>query len=159
MLMMFVDANDVFCNPIMPIVVVFLAGACLAGLFLTWYVQVMMDDTFCRHTSRFLVWWLLGFPFAAWSSYGWGTPFVPAIVTFLLLGTENIGIQIEQPFEVLPMDTIAEACVRGVREILAQHTGNLLSPWGPAAPVAAYHAWQCHKALASIKANQPTGFE
>lgn len=58
-----------------------------------------------------------------WSHYGWGTPFVVAIVTFLLLGVENIGIQIEQPFQVLPMGPIAQGCVKGVREILAQHQG------------------------------------
>ena len=81
----------------------------------------------CRHTSRFLVWWLFGFPFGAWSSYGWGTPFVTAIVTFLLLGTENIGIQIEEPFTVLPMDAISEGCKRSVQELLAQHSGVLLS--------------------------------
>jgi len=79
----------------------------------------------CRHTSRFLLWWLTGFPFAAWSSYGWFTPFVTAVVTFLLLGVENIGIQIEEPFEVLPIESITAACVASVHEILERHIGEL----------------------------------
>lgn len=76
---------------------------------------------YTRHTSRFLLWWLTGFPFAAWSSYGWVTPFVTAVVTFLLLGVENIGIQIEEPFEVLPIEAITAACVASVHEILERH--------------------------------------
>ncbi|DBB06208.1 TPA: hypothetical protein ACH3X3_009754 [Trebouxia sp. C0006] len=76
---------------------------------------------YTRHTSRFLLWWLTGFPFAAWSSYGWVTPFVTAVVTFLLLGTENIGIQIEEPFEVLPIEAITAACISSVHEILERH--------------------------------------
>lgn len=80
----------------------------------------------CRHTSRFLVWWLFALPFSVWNIYGWGTPFVSAIITFLLLGVENIGVQIEQPFQVLPMGPIAQGCVRAVREIFAHHKGLLL---------------------------------
>lgn len=80
-----------------------------------------------RHTSRFLLWWLTGFPFAAWSSYGWFTPCVTAVVTFLLLGVENIGIQIEEPFEVLPIESITAACVASVHEIMERHMGKLLA--------------------------------
>ena len=79
----------------------------------------------CRHTSRFLLWWLTGFPFAAWSSYGWVTPLVTAVVTVLLLGVENIGIQIEEPFEVLPIESITAACIASVHEILERHHGEL----------------------------------
>ena len=70
-----------------------------------------------------MMWWLGGFPFAVWAQYGWATPFVTAIVTFLLMATENIGIQIEEPFKVLPMASIADSCVQGVYEILAHHSG------------------------------------
>ena len=69
------------------------------------------------------MWWLGGFPFAVWSQYGWATPFVTAIVTFLLMATENIGVQIEEPFKVLPMASIADSCVQGIYEILAHHSG------------------------------------
>ncbi len=89
-------------------------------------IIIMADQLLlCRHTSRFLLWWLTGFPFAAWSSYGWVTPFVTAVVTFLLLGTENIGIQIEEPFEVLPIEAITAACISSVHEILERHHGEM----------------------------------
>ena len=78
----------------------------------------------CRHTSRFLLWWLTGFPFAAWSSYGWVTPFITALVSFLLLGTENIGIQIEEPFEVLPLDSICDVCAQSVEDLMEGHAGK-----------------------------------
>ena len=98
-------------------------GHCLALVLLH---GCMADQLLsCRHTSRFLLWWLTGFPFAAWSSYGWVTPFVTAVVTFLLLGVENIGIQIEEPFEVLPIEAITAACIASVHENLERHHGEM----------------------------------
>ena len=47
-------------------------------------------------------------------------------MTFLLLGVENIGIQIEEPFEVLPIETISAGCVAGVHEIMDRHLGMLM---------------------------------
>ena len=67
---------------------------------------------------------------ADWSSLGpmgrlWlGHPFITAVVTFLLLGVENIGIQIEEPFEVLPIEAISNACITGVQEIMQRHAGR-----------------------------------
>ena len=44
--------------------------------------------------------WLTFVPLGLWSVCEWFTPVVCCIVAFLLLGIENIGIQIEQPFKV-----------------------------------------------------------
>ena len=54
------------------------------------------------------------------------TPFITAVVTFLLLGTENIGIQIEEPFEVLPLEVISDACAAGVQDLMQAHAGEPL---------------------------------
>ena len=67
----------------------------------------------------------MGIPFACWPFYGWVTPFITAVVTFLLLGVENIGIQTEEPFEVLPIQAISDACVAGVHEVMDKHIGKL----------------------------------
>lgn len=67
----------------------------------------------------------MGIPFAFWPDYGWVTPFITAVVTFLLLGVENIGIQIEEPFEVLPIQAISDACIAGVHEVMERHAGKL----------------------------------
>ena len=56
-----------------------------------------------RHTSRFLLLYLSLTPLLMWERCGWATVPFTALVSFLLLGTENIGAQIEEPFTVLPM--------------------------------------------------------
>lgn len=59
-----------------------------------------MYNCFCRHTSQFLIIWLTFVPLGLWTVCEWFTPVVCCVVSFLLLGIENIGIQIEQPFKV-----------------------------------------------------------
>jgi hypothetical protein len=56
-----------------------------------------------RHTTRFLLLYLSLSPLLLWDSSGWATVPFSALVSFLLLGTENIGAQIEEPFAVLPL--------------------------------------------------------
>lgn len=68
-----------------------------------------------RQLDRFLMVWLSFLPFALWPFFGWVTPGVHAAITLLLLGVENIGIQIEQPFACLPMDSWCD----GVRNYAA----------------------------------------
>ena len=36
----------------------------------------------------------------------WATLGIAPLIAFLLLGTENIGVQIEEPFRVLPLEAI-----------------------------------------------------
>lgn len=69
-----------------------------------------------RHTSRFLVIWLAVLPFLLFSSCKFATAPVAAIVSFLLLGIEEIGVQIEEPFSILPLDAI---CNR-IKNVLAE---------------------------------------
>jgi len=44
--------------------------------------------------------YLLLLPIMIWPACGWATPFFALIAAFLLLGVENIGVQIEEPFSV-----------------------------------------------------------
>lgn len=57
----------------------------------------------CRHTSRFLVIWLTAMPFTLWKSCGWSMIPATGMIAFLLLGIEEIGVQIEEPFSILPL--------------------------------------------------------
>jgi len=72
-----------------------------------------MDTTYetfpslCRHTSRFLICFITFLPFGLWGYTSWLTIPVMAVITFLLVGTENIGIQIEQPMLVLPLEILS----------------------------------------------------
>jgi predicted membrane chloride channel (bestrophin family) len=48
-----------------------------------------------RHTARFLILWLLLLPLALWHLCGWGSVPATAVISFVLLGIEEIGVQIE----------------------------------------------------------------
>ena len=67
-------------------------------------IQNMMGQTYVtfadRHTSQFLMIYLCLIPLGLWTACHWATPAVCCLVAFLLLGIENIGVMIEQPFKV-----------------------------------------------------------
>lgn len=43
---------------------------------------------------RFLMTWTSFLPIALYYRFQWCTPFVAAVITFLLFGVENIGVQV-----------------------------------------------------------------
>ena len=49
----------------------------------------------------------------------WLTPAVAGVVAFLMMGVENIGVQIEQPFSVLPLELFCSTIKANVMEALA----------------------------------------
>jgi len=61
---------------------------------------------YTKHTSRFLFLWLFFLPFALEGQLGIGVVFAQQLLSFALLGIEDIGVQIEQPFDVLPLKKI-----------------------------------------------------
>lgn len=69
-----------------------------------------------RHTSRFLVIWLTFMPFTLWNACGWGIVPVSTIIAFLLLGIEEIGVQIEEPFGILPLEAMCATIEKNLRE-------------------------------------------
>jgi len=69
-----------------------------------------------RHTSRFLVIWLTFMPFTLWNACGWGCVPVSTIIAFLLLGIEEIGVQIEEPFGILPLEAMCATIEKNLRE-------------------------------------------
>ncbi|KAG2429749.1 hypothetical protein HXX76_010533 [Chlamydomonas incerta] len=76
---------------------------------------------YTRHTSRYLMMYLTALPMVLWNSLGWWTPAAAVLITFLLLGTENIGVQIEEPFRVLPLDDMCRGIEATLREMERQH--------------------------------------
>lgn len=105
-----------------------------------------------RACAGFLMIWLTLLPFPLWDVYGWAAPGLQvltnsphvqrgmqcnrhalwtnrvltaqALISFLLIGVENIGIQIEEPFAVLPLEAYCTAIQRDVREIAAGCEGK-----------------------------------
>eukprot|EP00887_Chlorella_sp_A99_P008252 scaffold12.g8252.t1 len=64
--------------------------------------------SYTRHTSRFLVMWLGLLPLGLWPTCGLGTIPLAVVIALLLLGIEEIGVQIEEPFGILPLEDLCE---------------------------------------------------
>lgn len=75
-------------------------GAC-ENIFAT-PVPVM----YTKNTSTFLFLWLFFLPWALQGSLGAGVVISQQLLSFFLLGIEDIAVQIEQPFDVLPLKKI-----------------------------------------------------
>ena len=73
--------------------------------------------------TGFMLLWCTFLPFALWDICGWASPVVEGVLTFLLLGIENVGIQIEEPFHILPMRAYCAGMAADVGEIVARRRG------------------------------------
>jgi len=77
---------------------------------------------YTRHTSRFLILFLLLLPFGLWkadSSWNhWLTIPMADVISFLLLGIEELGIQLEEPFSVLPLEALCNGAIAATLEEL-----------------------------------------
>merc|ERR1711972_1265340 len=61
---------------------------------------------YTKHTTRFLFLWLTLLPLALQGQLGVGCVFGEQLIAFGLLGIEDVGIQLEEPFSVLPVERI-----------------------------------------------------
>lgn len=70
------------------------------------------------HLRRALVLYCASLPFAIASIYGWANIFVVYFISYILLGIEEIGVEIEDPFEGddndLPLEEITAGIQAGV---------------------------------------------
>ena len=70
---------------------------------------------YTRHTSRYVGLWVGLLPLALWSADPtWnhlGTIATSAITCFLLLGIEELGLQIEEPFGILPIEAFCDGAI------------------------------------------------
>eukprot|EP00798_Chlamydomonas_sp_ICE-L_P023438 gene23438-30723_t len=74
--------------------------------------------SYTRHTGRFLFLWLTVLPFSLYPSLGaWTIPTVVA-VTAVLCGIEEIGVQCEEPFGILPLAVICNRIQADVENTL-----------------------------------------
>lgn len=72
--------------------------------------RTCMPLAYTRHTSRFVIVFITFLPFALWEYLGWVTIPAAGTLTFLLVGIENIGVQIEEPYRSLPLRALARHC-------------------------------------------------
>jgi hypothetical protein len=73
---------------------------------------------YTRHTSRYVGLWLGLLPFAIWGvDSSWNHLItIPScmVITFFLLGIEELGLQIEEPFSILPIEAFCDASIGAV---------------------------------------------
>ncbi|KAK9838837.1 hypothetical protein WJX74_004246 [Apatococcus lobatus] len=79
-----------------------------------------LPTAYTRHTSRFLLFWLICLPIPIFQAYRWATPIICGAIAFFLLGIEHIGIMIEEPFSALPIDKITARLRRDIDEMMRQ---------------------------------------
>jgi predicted membrane chloride channel (bestrophin family) len=90
------------------------SGMGLAGGVCERIVATPIPLSFSRHSTRSLVIWLLTLPFALIPAMGLLS--IPSIFTlaYLVLGIDEIGIQIEEPFATLPLTPLCATIERDV---------------------------------------------
>jgi len=92
--------------------------------------------SYTRHTARFLIIWLFLLPLALWEKMHWGVVPATIVVSYLLFGIDEIAIQMEEPFSVLPLEVLCDGLQRDVKEMLDSEdrvqsaVENYLGSWG-----------------------------
>jgi predicted membrane chloride channel (bestrophin family) len=90
-----------------------------------------MPLSYTRFTGRALITWLLSLPLALWPLMGWATPPTMLALCYVVLGIDEIGHQIEEPFCILPLQPLCEAIRRDMGiATAAGETGREAWPGG-----------------------------
>lgn len=71
--------------------------------------------SYTRHTGRILMFWMMILPWSMWSYCGWAMVVVMGLIAFVLLGIEEIGVYIEEPFSLLPLEALTDRLAQGLR--------------------------------------------
>ncbi|KAK3283211.1 hypothetical protein CYMTET_9080, partial [Cymbomonas tetramitiformis] len=77
--------------------------------------------SYTRHTSRSLLLFLLGLPFVLWPLVGWGTVFFTLVASFIIIGIDETGLHIEEPFGVMPLQPLCEIVEATMNETLEEY--------------------------------------
>jgi len=85
---------------------------------------------YTRLTSRFLTFFLILLPLALWNQLGeswnhWATIPAEFIISFFLFGIEEVGISIEEPFSILPLEAFCNGAITATHEemLVAERNG------------------------------------
>ena len=85
-------------------------------------ISTPLSPTYMRHTSRGLLLWLFMLPMGLNSAGCSAILKLLLVVTstsYIMLGIDEIGSQIEQPFDILPLHELATVLTRDVQELSA----------------------------------------
>jgi predicted membrane chloride channel (bestrophin family) len=84
--------------------------------------------SYTKHTARFLLLWLLNMPMVLYHSFFtdsavMGTfciPFIMFFFSLFLFGIEELGVQIEEPFGILPLPFLCEKVHKSILELIGE---------------------------------------
>lgn len=86
-------------------------------------LRTPMPLAYAIHLKQLLMIYCLLLPFEIVSTLNWWTSFVVALVSFMLFGIEEIGVEIENPFghdpNDLPLDTMCATMQRNIDDIIS----------------------------------------
>lgn len=80
-------------------------------------LRTPIPQSYTRHTSRFLSLWCNLVPLALYPTCGLATVPASIFIAYALLGIEDIGVQIEEAFDILPLGQYCDAIVASVDAI------------------------------------------
>jgi putative membrane protein len=86
---------------------------------------------YTRHTGRFLGLWILLLPFALVTEFGGRALIIPVscLVSLFFFGVEELGLQIEEPFSILPLEFLAARIECVALQMLAHERRFLTDPY------------------------------
>ena len=89
-------------------------------------LRTSLPTSFTRHTSRLMFVWSNALPFALYPACGpYGTPVVAAFTSWALQSIEDIGVQLEEPFFVLPLRQYSDGMFDAIGQIERNYTPYL----------------------------------
>mmetsp|Transcript_36910 Transcript_36910/g.71206 ORF Transcript_36910/g.71206 Transcript_36910/m.71206 type:complete len:467 (+) Transcript_36910:157-1557(+) len=81
-------------------------------------LRTSLPTSFTRHTSRLMHFWSNALPFAYYSTLGpFGTVFASVFTSWAIQSIEDIGVQLEEPFFVLPMRQYSDGIFDAVNQV------------------------------------------
>jgi len=78
---------------------------------------------YTHHAARFLVIWLGLLPFGLVTRLGWQAILAEPVVAFALLGIDEIGMQLEEPFGILPLESATDRVASDIDMLLESRRG------------------------------------
>lgn len=86
---------------------------------------------YTRHTSRFLTIWCLMLPFCLYKELGGSPVMIPiaATISAFLLGIEELGVQIAEPFSVLPLENICNGIQAACTQMMNKGIPDAQEGW------------------------------
>jgi predicted membrane chloride channel (bestrophin family) len=105
----------------------------IGGLERTFRTPIPLSYT--RHTSRTLLFWLFYMPVGLAAELQVQALLLAPLLVLVLFGTDEIGVELEEPLSILPLEQLCQSVADQTGELLRrdEETQALVERWGRAA--------------------------